>query len=373
MASMAQPTKPRLLLVSRKWPPAVGGMETYSVELADTLAAQFDVHALVLHGRADGRPPSLPAYAAFVLRAMLFCLLRGRRFDYVVLTDLIVFPAALCHRIVAPRGRRLVVVHGLDMVFHLRGGLPSRAYALYFAAFRSCQRIFRAMVANSANTAALARQAGLAPVVVVNPCLPRGGLASAVADASNLPAQWSAAPRRILYFGRLVPRKGALWFAQSVLPALPDCIFFVAGAATDRDYARTLAGCQRTVCLGRVDAAQLAAMIRAADAVVMPNIPTPAAVDAEGFGLAAVETAALGGRLLAASIDGIGDAVVDGVTGRLLPPANAAAWIQAAREAMEVPLADRDCYRAGVAAAAVEAFSSQRQLAGFLEVLLDPP
>src|SRR6478736_1889736 len=66
--------KPRLLLVSRKWPPAVGGMETYSVELDETLLERFDVQRLVLPGGADGRPPGLPGYAAFLIRAMLFCL-----------------------------------------------------------------------------------------------------------------------------------------------------------------------------------------------------------------------------------------------------------------------------------------------------------
>jgi phosphatidyl-myo-inositol dimannoside synthase len=59
----------------------------------------------------------------------------------------------------------------------------------------------------------------------------------------------------------------------------------------------------------------------------------------EGFGLVAPEAAAAGGMVLAADCDGLRDAVIDGVTGRLLPPADAPAWaaavVDAARQSIE--------------------------------------
>lgn len=346
-------------------------METYSVELDETLLERFDVQRLVLPGGADGRPPGLPGYAAFLIRAMLFCLWRGHRFDRVVFTDLILFPAALVHRIVAPGARRLVVVHGLDLVYQQRSGLLSRAYAVFFAVFRACQGAFSNIVANSRNTAVLAERAGLRRVVVVNPSLPRGGLMATATTASDLPSGWPALGRNILFFGRLVPRKGALWYATEVLPSLPpDCNFVVAGLAPDPGYARRLQACERTSCLGRVDARALAAMIAAADVVVMPNIATPSAIDVEGFGLAALETAALGGRLLAAAIDGIPDAVADGVTGTLLPPGDAAAWIRASENALALATAGNEAaWRESVASAARTLHSRDRQLTAFLGLL----
>jgi len=218
--------KPRLLLVSRKWPPAVGGMETYSVELASSLDQHFDVETLVLPGRPDGHTPSLVAYACFVLKAMIVCLFRGRRFAHVVFGDLVLFPAAVCHWLVARGHRRVVVVYGLDLVYQSRPGLLPAAYALFFRAFRRCQRIFVAIVAISRHTADLARSAGLREVVVVSPSLPASDLTQADAVPAELPAAWENASTRILYFGRLVPRKGALWFARSVMPHLDGKVHF---------------------------------------------------------------------------------------------------------------------------------------------------
>ena len=359
---------PRLLLVSRKWPPAVGGMETYSVELAESLRAHFDVELLVLPGRADGRPPPLWRIAPFLLRAMLACLLRGRRFEHVVFGDLVLFPAALCLRLVAPRQRRWVVVYGLDLVFQHRRGLLPRCYAAFLAAFRRCQGAFAGIVAISRHTAALAGELGLAGVRVIPPSLPANALTEAPPPEAPLPEAWTRARRRVLYFGRLVPRKGALWFAEQVMPQLDaDAEFFVVGHATDAESGRRLQASARTHCLGRIDSARLAAMIRAADVVVMPNVATPEALDVEGFGLAAIEATSLGARLLAARIDGIVDAVEDGVTGTLLPAGDAARWAEATAQALARPRTAGDAD--AVAAATRTRYARARQGEAFARLL----
>lgn len=371
MEAGARANKPRLLLLSRKWPPAVGGMETYSVELADTLSECFDVHLLVLRGNDDGSPPALLRYAWFLACAMLACLYRGRGFSRVVFTDLVLFPAAACHWLVRPDATRIVVVHGLDLVYQLRSGALSRAYALFFWAFRACQGVFSTIVANSRNTARLASAAGLRRVGVINPSLPRNALTDSHDEV--LPAGWPMEGRRILYFGRLVPRKGALWFARNVMPSLSaDCVFVVAGKGPDPAYASELERSAKTVCLGRVGSAQLAAMIRAADVVVMPNIPTPESVDVEGFGLAAIEASSLGARLIASAIDGLTDAVIDGVTGRLVAPEDAPAWVDATQSALDDEAADASVLRGRVAESTRERFSRKRQLDAFLAALGDP-
>ena len=366
--------KPRLLLVSRKWPPAVGGMETYSVELASSLDQHFDVEMLVLPGRPDGHTPSLVAYACFVLKAMIVCLFRGRRFAHVVFGDLVLFPAAVCHWLVARGHRRVVVVYGLDLVYQSRPGLLPAAYALFFRAFRRCQRIFVAIVAISRHTADLARSAGLREVVVVNPSLPASDLTQADAVPAELPAAWENASTRILYFGRLVPRKGALWFARSVMPHLDGTVhFFVVGQSSDTGYRDQLQQCDRTHCLGRLESASLAALIRAADVVVMPNVPTPDAVDVEGFGLAAIEATSLGGRLIASRIDGIQDAVVDGVTGTLVEPADADAWVKAVSRSLESMATEVPERRAAIAGATRAAYSRTVQADAFQRLLQPTP
>lgn len=320
--------KQKLLFISRKWPPAVGGMETYSVELVAALERDFEVTRLVLPGRADGRPPKLLSYGIFVLRAMFYCLFFGRRFSHLVLGDLVLFPAAILCRFVRKDQRRVVVVYGLDLVYGRRQGLLPRCYGLYLSMFRACQGLFVRVVAISRYTAQLAEDSGLRHVAVVNPSLPSSPLTRPAETVVELPPAFLQAKRRILQFGRLVPRKGALWFAQHVLPLLPqEAEFFVAGSAHGYSQLADLEACERTHYLGPLPPEMLAAMIRAADAVVMPNIPSRNGVpDVEGFGLVAVETSSLGGLLIASRFQGLEDAVLEGVTGNLAPPGDAAAW-----------------------------------------------
>lgn len=318
--------KPKLLFISRKWPPAVGGMETFAAETAATLAQGFDITKLVLPGRPGGRTPSLLGYGWFIVKACVYCLARARRFDYLFLSDLLMFPAALCSRAVRKHQRRIVVVYGLDLIYGRRRGLLPAVYEIYFRCFRACQHIFNHIVAISTYTAGVATERGLAGVAIINPAL-RERVAPATA-ATNLPPVFGRATQTILQFGRLVPRKGALWFARSVLPQLPDDIeFVVAGPPTDAGYCASLQACPRTTYLGVVPDDVLTSMIKTADVVIMPNIPMwDGRMDIEGFGLVATETTAHGGILVASRFQGITDAVVDGVTGTLVPPADAAAW-----------------------------------------------
>ncbi len=365
--------KARILFISRKWPPAIGGMETYSFELAAGLARYADVRKLVLPGHSDGRPPGLVAYGFFLLRAMFFCMLHGRRYDRVIFGDLILFPAALIHRLVNPAAKRIVVVYGLDLVFHRRRGLLPLLYGIFFACFRLCSSCFSRTVAISGHTAGLANAEELTNVAVITPCLPSNSFPDEDEEApTSLPEEWlrHADDIRILYFGRLVPRKGALWFAQNVLPQLPEGFqFFVAGGSSDGRYLQMLQACRRTHCMGRMPALELATMIRTADLVVMPNIPTPDSIDVEGFGLVAIETSALGARLLASRIDGISDAVVDGKTGRLVTAGNAVEWASSVRNLRRDTASGLWPDSESVSAFTRSHYSSARQARTFLHLL----
>lgn len=368
--------KEKILFVSRKWPPSVGGMENYAAELAAGLSESSDIRTLVLKGRHDGRPPALLAYAFFVLRAMLYCLLHAREYDRVIFGDLILFPAALCHRLINRKAKRLVILYGLDLVYHRRKGVLPLLYGIFFALFRASQSCFSSAVAISRYTAGLALDERIKNVTVINPSLPRTSFPAQDVSRERLPESWNRKEGtfRLLYFGRLVPRKGSLWFASLVVPRLRETVsFFVAGDSSDSGYKQALARCQKTYCLGRIDSASLATMIRAADAVVMPNVATPDSVDAEGFGLVAIEASALGSRLLASRLDGITDAVIDGVTGTLVEPGDKEAWISAIERLYDAGAHGTLPSRESVARATHERFSRSAQAASFLKLLgIDP-
>lgn len=364
--------KQRLLFISRKWPPAIGGMETYSVELVASLRERFVVDALVLPGKPSGLPPGLLSYGAFVLRAILHCLRKGRRYPFVVFGDPLLLPAALAHYLVARASRRIVVVYGLDLVYGTRPGLLPRLYSLYFSLVVRFQRVFDTVVAISRYTAGLAREAGLHNVAVVRPSLPDSPLTRAKDSPVDVSPLFAGFPRVVLCFGRLVPRKGAIWFAQHVLPMLPsDVGLVVAGPATNPQQVALLQSLPRVNYVGAVPPATLAALIRAADVVAMPNVRTPDATDVEGFGLVAIETSSLGGRLLASRLDGICDAVIDGVTGTLVAPGDSEAWAAAVVNSLAAVLKESPTHRDDVAGATRAAYSRTVQAEAFHHLLLE--
>jgi glycosyltransferase involved in cell wall biosynthesis len=364
--------KQRLLFISRKWPPAIGGMETYAVELAASLSERFDVEALVLPGKPSGDPPTLLSYGVFVLKALVHCVTKGRRYPFVIFGDPLLFPAALAHYLVARRSRRFVVVYGLDLAYGTRSGLLPRLYSLYLSLVVRCQRVFCKVVAISRYTAELAREAGLHDVVVIHPSLPDTPLTRARDSHGNVTPLFAGFARVVLCFGRLVPRKGAIWFAQHVLPQLPsDVGLVVAGPATEPQQLALLQSLPRVNYVGPVPSATLADLIRSADVVVMPNIRMPGATDVEGFGLVAIETSSLGGRLLASRLDGISDAVIDGVTGTLVEPGDSRAWTVAVEKSLASLTTESPGHRDEIASATRAAYSRTVQAKAFHNLLLD--
>ena len=321
----------RLLFITRKWPPAMGGMESYAKNIAEELERICDLTVLALAGRPDGRPPSLPALAFFLLRAVRHLTFHGRRYDAVLLGDLVLFPLALCTKLRKPRARVIQTTHGTDVAFGLRPGWMPALYRLYLRGVGVLRRSVDVVVANSEATARLSRDIGFRCVAVV----PLGAHSpEAVPDVR--PEEY------ILFVGRVAPRKGAGWFAQEVMPLLPERFRFkVAGTVWDENERHRVEACVRAELIGPVYGPDLTRLRREALAVVMPNVPIAPRDFVEGFGLAAVEAAAEGAVVLASDLDGIPDAVHDGETGFLLPAADATKWAGKIVEISEWPRSGR--------------------------------
>ena len=78
--------------------------------------------------------------------------------------------------------------------------------------------------------------------------------------------------------------------------------------------------------LGQVDSEMRDALLTGSDLFIMPNVVVPG--DMEGFGLVAIEAAAAGALVIASSLEGIRDAVIDGETGVLIAPGDATAFVE---------------------------------------------
>jgi glycogen(starch) synthase len=150
-----------------------------------------------------------------------------------------------------------------------------------------------------------------------------------VKEPAAAPAPRPIDPPRLLCLGRLVEEKGydiAVAALPAVLARWPSARLIVAGDGPAGDALRRQAdalGIAGSVDLtGRVDPADTAALMGAASLVVVPSRE-------ESLGLTAVEAAMHERPVIATRVQGLPEAVEDGVTGRLVEPGDPGALARA--------------------------------------------
>ena len=306
----------KVVYLTRKWPPAVGGMETYSVELTAELSSRVDLQTVFLPGREGGATPAKSAIIGFFFKAVA-AIAKSRKVDVFHVGDMAMWPLAFVSNVLKPGSRSVISAHGTDVAFGIRPGLAPKVYNFYLKSGAALLRGRTTVIANSTPTGGFCTAAGFRNVSVV----PLGTFAK-----PNVVAAEIASPKYVLYVGRLAVRKGIGWFTREVLPLLPSGITVkVAGSAWDASEMQAIEGNSRVEFLGPVYGDELAALRLGAIAVIMPNI-TLAGRDFEGFGLTAIEASAVGAVLIASAVDGIVDAVRDGETGFLIAEGNPQHW-----------------------------------------------
>ncbi len=312
-----------ILFITRKYPPAIGGMEEFSYQLTRAFPGPAAVCALARGQRW------LPL---FLFRAAARCLrLRGRLTAVHLGDGLLSLLAPLFARLAA--APVYVTVHGQDV---------TRRTLLYRPLLRRALRGLGPgrIIAVSRYTAACVEQlCGVAPVVIPNGVdterftrIQRSPDPAVHRLALGLPPTGPL----VVSVGRLVPRKGVAWFAEHVLPLLPpDVTFAVVGDGPEAARLRRLAAREpRLRLLGPLPAPSVDRLYACADLFVAPNIPVEGRP--EGFGIAPAEAAAAGLPVLAAHLEGLVDmAAVAGA--RLVEPACPGAWAAAVIEALANP------------------------------------
>lgn len=153
------------------------------------------------------------------------------------------------------------------------------------------------------------------------------------------PRQPRSGPARLLYVGRLEYEKG-IQDAIAALPRIrrshPGTTLAVAGEGTQAEWLRELARTHRVSrsvhFLGKLGHQDLLGWLHGADAIVLPSRYEP-------FGIVALEAAAAGTPLITSTAGGLGEAVVDGVTGLSFRPADVTGLTSAVRELLDDPAA----------------------------------
>ena len=305
---------PKLLIITRNYPPQIGGLENYSFNLVGELQRHMPAKVIAL-----GRTKSHLIW--FMPTALMMGLMAVRTRPIRLVH--------LCDGMLAPIGRLLKVfsktrvtasVHGLDVTF---------PHPVYQRVVPPClKRLDRIVCVSQSTRDECLRRAipGKRCVVIPNGIhperirlpAPRDRLMQEVEAALRHPL---GGKKILLTVGRLVKRKGVGWFVENVLPRLDQSyVYVVVGSgpevpAIQDMIRRQQLGC-RIILAGRQPDRIRNCLLNVADAFIMPNISI--AGDVEGFGIAALEAGACGLPVIASNIQGIRDAVIDGVTGCLV-------------------------------------------------------
>jgi glycogen(starch) synthase len=153
-------------------------------------------------------------------------------------------------------------------------------------------------------------------------------------------------PPELVYVGRLEYEKG-VHDAIAALPRIrrthPGTTLTIAGEGTQQEWlverARRHRVVKATRFAGHLGHKELLALLHRADAAVLPSHYEP-------FGLAALEAAAAGTPLVTSDVGGLGEAVIDGVTGMSCPPRDVAALTAAVQTVLDDPTAAQHRARA---------------------------
>ncbi len=223
----------------------------------------------------------------------------------------------------------LVTMHGSDVRF---------AHAI-----RAARPVFRCVLASAAVSTTvsgwLARQAqsaGAAHAVV-----------APMPAATDLffPNEAPRDPARVLFVGRLNDQKGIMRLVEAAASLPTRTTIDVVGEGPlgrhARDQADRLGLGDRIRWLGALPQHQLPELYRQAAVLAVPSLD-------EGLGLAAVEAQLCGTPVVAFDSGGIAETLLDGVTGRLVPAGDVAAFAAALESILADPRATRTMGDAGV-------------------------
>jgi glycosyltransferase involved in cell wall biosynthesis len=215
------------------------------------------------------------------------------------------------------------------------GGRRLRYRALFRANLATTGRIVlrtaAKVVALTEAAAKFLRSVGLPPERIR--VIPTG-----VDIASFRPREGGAhGPLRVGFLGRIEKGKGGELLLRAFARAFPkgkETLSF-AGDGAERIHLAALSVFlripERCAFLGRLAQPVVPEFLRSLDLVAVPTVRD------EPFGVVAVEAAACGLPVLASSVGGLAETVVDRETGLLLPPEDVDAWASALRQLGEDP------------------------------------
>ncbi len=325
-----------LLLVAGDFPPDVGGIQRYVVELSCALAQAGWELAVVAPERAaaaevDAELP-FPVVRQAIERGGRFSEVLGLRAGLSRLRRRFGRPRAVVATKWSPDGLAVVASgagRGVPLVLLGYGReflTPPGGMLRRWAQSRVLKRTALALAISHYTEENFGRAAGLqAPVEVIFGGVRGGDFRDDEAAAAVRQRLGLEGRPVILTVGRLVRRKGhdtVIRAMRGILAERPEAVYVVVGSGPEEQRLRELAQregvAENVLMCGRIGDDELPAVHRAADVFVMVSREEPGE-PTEGFGLVYLEANAAERPVVAADTGGVADAVVHEETGLLIP------------------------------------------------------
>ena len=353
----------RILFITRRYPPSVGGIQVHCYNLYTRLSAQRPVRLVAL-----GRQWKihllwfLPWALAVAFRDLVL-----RRVDTVYFGDGVVGALAPLLRPFA-RARFVVTIYGLEMAYgnRLARGLMRRGA-------QACDHV----VLISRNSREISVRAGVSAekitiiyLGVEPPALPDEQCRTLRERFEREHGLRFGRDRVLLNFGRLIPRKGVAAFIEKGMPLLDsDIRLVIGGAGPDLGrirIQRERSGMRDRIILLESPSDETIAMLRqSADLFIFPNIPTPN--DAEGFGMTQLESMYSGTPVVAFAVDALVESVREG--GYLIEPNEYPSFADQIHRYYDLPEREREAKRAEARDYVRREYSWERTSARYLDLL----
>lgn len=316
----------RILLISRAYPPIVGGIESQNYELSLWLPRFAEVKTIANKRGKKFLPIFIPC-------ALLRALFLFKKYDAVLLGDGVLGIAGWILKLFYAKPV-ISIVHGLDLTY--KSKLYQKLWVNFFI------KKLDKLIAVGNETARVAVEKGIAPEKVV--FIPNGvdtekNIGNYTReDLEKIIGEKLEGKKVILTSGRLAKRKGVAWFISNVMPKLPENIIYaIVGDGPDRNNIQKAIEKnnlrRRIKMLGYVTDETRNILFNTADLFIQPNIKIPG--DMEGFGISVIEAASCKLPVIASKLEGLQDAVKDGQNGFLVEPYDVGGYVEKINELLE--------------------------------------